>query len=463
MNVTRLLRTLPARLIVGMVLIAFACLAWIYLGDNRPRKYSLTISAGSASGIRQQIAQRLAAESRCYGITIETIPTLGSQDALDKVNSGELDLALVQGGLSMAERTNVRQVAHLYLESLHLLVRESLAESVTESLDSLQGKRINISQPGSGTSTLSLEVLDFVGLRPSDYHRMELSYSDLMKLSDDELPDATFMVATLPSDVAQWLISEHGYRLVPLGFAKAMSRHGMLGLKGRQSQLLFEHLYEAEIPAFTYGVAPAVPTATIPTIGTRLLVVAHQGADSAAIERLIEVLYESAFAKVSEPPLSTSLLEVPPELAWHEGTRCYISNNRPLIQADLLDLTDKLTAITAGVLGGAAFLTTWLMERVRKRRLRGFDAYLDRVAEVERESLELESAPQLDVPKLRILRARLSQLKGEAIDEFAEGNLMGAELITGFLIHVNDVRQHLATLMLHARDHSPDREASSPK
>jgi hypothetical protein len=283
-----------------------------------------------------------------------------------------------------------------------------------------------------------------------------------MNLAPHELPDAAFMVASVPSKVAGWLVKEHGYRLVPLRFAKAFSRHGVLAPAGDRTDLLPEHLYGAEIPAFAYGVAPAVPPDSIKTIGTRLLLVASRGVPPGAAERLTEVAYESAFAKICDPPLSSTLLDQPAEIAWHEGTRRYIRASRPMIQADVIDLTEKLVAIGAAVVGGVFFLATWLVQRTRRARARGFDAHMDRVAAIEREALELEAGPRLDADTLLDLRKRLSQLKGEALDRFAEGTLMGDELMASFLIHVNDVRQHLGALMLHAREH-PRQPARTPR
>jgi hypothetical protein len=272
------------------------------------------------------------------------------------------------------------------------------------------------------------------------------------------------MVATVPSQVAAWLVEEHDYRLVPLRFAQAFSRRGVLAPESGHTELLPQHLYEAEIPAYAYGVVPAVPAEPIQTIGTRLLLVTRRAAPPQAIERLIDVLYETAFAKISEPPLTATLLQQPPELPWHAGTRQYIRDNRPLIQADLIDIAEKLVAIAAAVLGGGVFLITWFVQGFRRARARGFDAYMDRVTAIEREALDLEMHPQLDDSAVLDLRRRLSRLKGEALDRFAEGILQGEELMSVFVVHVNDVRQQLAALTLRARGriagHSAD--ATSP-
>src|SRR5262249_55256321 len=111
----------------------------------------------------------LAEHLRNSPVQLRMIATVGSEEALEKVNSRELDLALVQGGLFAPELGNLRQVAALYTEPLHLLVRKELAAAVTQDLAALKGKRINLSQHGSGTYLLSKGVLEFAGIKvPQD-------------------------------------------------------------------------------------------------------------------------------------------------------------------------------------------------------------------------------------------------------------------------------------------------------
>ena len=62
------------------------------------------------------------------GLSLRIVGTRGSLEALSRVDSGELDLALVQGGLDPKFHPNVRQVAALHVEPMHLLVKEEIRE-----------------------------------------------------------------------------------------------------------------------------------------------------------------------------------------------------------------------------------------------------------------------------------------------------------------------------------------------
>src|SRR3954447_10657853 len=149
-----------------LFLLAAALGLYLYFANPPSFDRQLTITGGSSAGLRSQIARRLVVESREQGLNLRVVDTEGSKQALDRVDRGLLDLALVQGGLDPAIHPHVRQLAALHIEPLHLLVRPELAPSVRSQLANLRGKTVNLSAPGSGTYDLAREVLRFAGLRP---------------------------------------------------------------------------------------------------------------------------------------------------------------------------------------------------------------------------------------------------------------------------------------------------------
>jgi TRAP-type uncharacterized transport system substrate-binding protein len=428
------------------------------------RSVRLTMSAGRPEGVRHRIAGILAREAARRGVQITLQPTAGSEEALKEIDAGRLQLALVQGGLDPGGRGHVRQVAALHVEPLHLLVKDELFPAVSKNLAALKGKVINLGERGSGTHSLAWEVLAFAGLRPAldgrpaDYDERNLSYAELEQETDpDRLPDAVFMVSTLPSAVARHLVTRHHYRLVALPFAEAFAIDSLdldlvPGGEGVAARIERQHVYDVEIPAFTYEVEPGVPAQTIHTLGTRLLLVAHKDVDSDAIGRLLDATFFTPFAQVVRPPLDAKLLDLPPELPWHPGTTGYLQRNKPLIAGDAIDLLEKSLSILGAVVTAAFFLGHWIRQRYRDRRDRGFEAYILKVAEVERQAMALERSASIDLAALLALQDDLSRLKGEALEKFADGELEGEELMSGFLAHISDTRDYLTRLILHERD-----------
>lgn len=182
----------------------------------------------------------------------------------------------------------------------------------------------------------------------------------------------------------------------------------------------------------------------------------HRDIPSEAVERVLEVIFSSRFAQVVYPPLDSSLLDRPSELDPHPGTLAYLHRNQPLITGDFIDMAEKWFSIGGVSAGGLLFLWQWIRRRTRARRDRGFEAYIMKVADIERRVADQELAAVIDLAILGQLLRELLDLKQEALERFAAGDLDGEELMSGFLTHVSDARSYLTRLMLHERDNLED-------
>ncbi len=449
--------------ILGVAALSLA--AFFALHEPLRRPVRLRMTAGQEGGTRHRIAQALQREAAQRAIAIELQAMAGSEAAIQAVESGLVDAAFVQGGLDMIDHPGIRQVAVLHVEPLHLLVKEDIYRTVTRNLGGLRGKVVNIGERGSGTYLLATEVMAFSGLRTGiDYTESNYSYADLeQKPAGSQLPDAVFTVSTLPSPIARLLVTRHHYRLASLPFCEAFALgaldedHAPRYPPGRTaSRIDRRRVYDAMIPAFAYEIEPGVPPEAIHTLGTRLLLVARKDMAATTIRRLLEVVFNSPFSQVLQPPLDARLLDSPPELTWHDGTTEYIRRNSPLITGDIIDLVEKEVSILGVLVGGLFCLLQWLRRRFRRRRERSFEAYILQVARVERRALDLSRAPTLNLAALLQLQEELTQIKGEALERFADGQLGGEELMSGFLAHASDARDFLMRLILHQRDNLED-------
>ncbi len=465
----RFSRTLRERWLPGLgllvVLAASGWLAWSAWDGPGPT-FHLRITGGRLPGPKQRLAEVLGRESARLGVDLTLVECTGSVESLDEVNQGRVDLAIVQGGLDSKRWTEVRQVAALHLEPLQLVVRGDLFEAVRGNLRSLKGRSINIGESGSGTEALAREVLAFVGLRagsadsPGDYVATSLSHLQLRQIEGrDRLPDAVVTVSSLPTPIIRRMVVRWGYRLVPLPFGEAFSLEDLVGEDGPgevapssiRAVVDKVHLHETHIPAFTYGVEPAVPAEPLPTFGARVMVVTNRKTDPAAVKRLLGAIFLTDFAEVARPPLETSLLDLPPEYPLHPGTVEFLQRNKPLIVGDILDPLEKAASFLAAACG--ALFVAWQTARrwYRRRREQSFESYLLKVSAIERQALHFELAVQLDLAALLALQADLGRLKNEAMERFTNGELEGEGLMSGFLTHANDARDYLARLILHAR------------
>jgi len=444
--------------IVGVAAIALA--VYFYFHSPRPKTYVLRATAGNEVGTRHKLGIRLRDEVADRRVVLNLEPCAGSEEALDWVDRRKVDVALVQGALSPDGRANVRQVATLHVEPLHLLVKKEMLKGASESLSALRGKTVELGEVGSGTHSLAVAILEFVGLHPRDrdplggYVPISKSRQELLAEQDvNRLPDAIFLTSSLPSSTTHQLVHRHGYRLVPLRFAEAFALASLTQDAGAQHSeathegIIKGRIQAAMIPAFTYGVEPAVPDEPLPTLGTRLLLVAHKDVPARAAYQLVEGTYAAEFGRIVRPPLDTRLLDLPPELPWHEGSVLYQERNAPLMSGQAMDSAHKGFAIFAAVASGLFVLWQWAKLYGIGARTKGFNQYIARVAQIEEQVIEAERAPSISAAKVRGLRDELCRLKTQALDEFARDELAGNELLAGFIIQVNDVRDSLTRLI----------------
>jgi TRAP-type uncharacterized transport system substrate-binding protein len=459
----RLRRVVWKWLVPTVGVAALAVAAYVSFSSPRTRVYRLTMTAGNTAGTRHHLAEMLRVEAAARGISLDLRGTVGSEDALDQVNSGQLDCAFVQGGLSLGDRPNVRQVAMMHVEPLHLLVKKDLADKVTERLAALEGKTVSIGEVGSGTHTLAVAVLTFAGLRPrtgsgsGGYIPRPLSRARLDAPASD-LPDAIFLLSSLPSQPVKHLVTQRGYRLVPLPFGEAFALEALAhdeALAQTGHTIDKGRTYPVLIPAFTYGVEPPVPPEALPTLGNRLLLVAHKNVDQKAVGQLIAALYGSELARIIRPPVDAKLMDLPPEMPWHDGAERYRQRNRPLVSGDVMNLAQKGSAILAAALSGVVVLAGWLLGRRKAQKALEFRKMLNEVTRLDEEAMSREEKGNVTVDELLALRSQLMQLRAAALDRYTEGELDDNDLMSCFLAQVNSSRDNLTRLIIqHRRDAS---------
>jgi TRAP-type uncharacterized transport system substrate-binding protein len=467
----RLRRALWTWLVPAVGVAALGLAAYFSLHSPRDRVYRLRLTAGSTTGTRHHLAELLRPEAAARGLSLDLQGSVGSEEALDRVNRGQLDCAFVQGGLSVGDRLNVRQVAMLHVEPLHLLVKKDLADKVTERLAALDGKTVSVGEVGSGTHTLAVAVLAFAGLTPrksgkgGGYIPRHVSPARFGAGPASELPDAIFLLSSPPSPPVKALVTQRGYRLVPLPFGEAFGLEALAQNEGPPADghaIDKGRTYPVLIPAFTYGVEPPVPPEALPTLGNRLLLVAHKNVNQKVVGRLIEALYESKLARTIHPPLDAKLMDLPPEMPWHAGAELYRRRNRPVVSGDVINLAQKGAAILAAGLSGLVVLAGWLLERRKARKALEFRKVLNEVSRLDEEAMSREEKGDVSADELMVLRNQLTQLRAAALDRYTEGELDDNELMSCFLSQVNSSREHLTRLIAQHRRHPPASNPSAP-
>ena len=169
----------------------------------------------------------------------------------------------------------------------------------------------------------------------------------LADLSGPQQPDAIFLLSFAPSPLADRLVREQGYHMVPLPFGRALAlRQNWAG--------------PATIIARTYAVEPPVPADDLPTIGVTVMLVANRALPADATYRLLTALAGPAFAARTGIVLDDARLLPPSGLPVSEGALRFLRRHEPLIMAaPLLRLARNAAALALVAMAVAAALL-WL-------------------------------------------------------------------------------------------------------
>jgi len=437
----------------------FGLAAYNYLVCYCSAPVRLTISGGEVCPLRSEMAQRICGEVRNEGIELVAVRDTNSENILADINARRLDLGLVLGGVPAEQHPNVRQVATLGVEPLHLLVRGKLAHERGPSLDVLRGRRVSLGERGSNGALLAESFLRFVGLtlgkadQPSDleavYTRESETIAQLQTwqraappvraVLAERLPDAFFIVDSLPSPLVDELVKTAGYELVPLPYVTALHLNKRRDTAHHQDVLDSNRIEAATIPAYTYGVAPAVPAADCPTFGLRLLLVAHTKVPTKAVLRLLRAL-DKRLAEQYHVDLDA--IGTTNDYPVHPGAAAFAQDRKPLTLGQMLEpLTNFLSVLGAGAAGALA-----LWGFLRGLHAVNPDVHLRQIDRIERlvKGQELdESAPDMPLEFIDYLEGRLAQIKQTAIDDYARGRLEKDEALVGILMLVSDTRHLL--------------------
>ena len=206
-----------------IVLVTAACIAaYLFVDPAPPRQVRLATgqdnSAYEAFGM--QYAKALKKDE--IGVTLQ--PTLGSQQNLERLRSGEADIAFVQSGSTSteeADKLGLVSLGSLFTEPVWLFLRENVK---TSNLTGLRGLRINLGPEGTGVPNLFRQVLAVNGVEPQELTIGALENTPAtVELLAGRIDGLVFSSAP-EAPLIQMLLQTPGIRLFNFSQAEAYTR-----------------------------------------------------------------------------------------------------------------------------------------------------------------------------------------------------------------------------------------------
>ncbi|MFG6176976.1 TAXI family TRAP transporter solute-binding subunit [Halomonas sp. THAF12] len=188
----------------------------------------ITIGTGGQTGVYYVVGQsvcRLVNRLEDANIKCNAPSTGGSVANVNGIKSGELDMGVVQsdvqyqayngtGNFEGEAYDKLRAVFRVHGEPLTILAR---ADSGIESLDDLEGKRVNIGNPGSGQRNTMEVVMDAKGWTEDSFAlASQLDAAEMASALADNNIDAMAYVVGHPNGAIQEATTTVDSRLISL-------------------------------------------------------------------------------------------------------------------------------------------------------------------------------------------------------------------------------------------------------
>jgi TRAP transporter TAXI family solute receptor len=206
-------------LLAVIVLVGFL-ITYQYVGAPPPKL--VRIATGANNGAYYTFAQEYARLLASDGITLEVVPTAGSVENLELLKSGEVSLALIQGGSATRDdKERLQSLGSLFLEPIWIFVRR---QSAVKRFLELKGNRVSVGIAGSGTHLLATQLLSAAGITETNTQLIrEETTRAIDSLSNGKI-DAAFFVASPEAPIIRKLFAAPAVELLNFDRAAAYGR-----------------------------------------------------------------------------------------------------------------------------------------------------------------------------------------------------------------------------------------------
>ncbi|QCS40853.1 TAXI family TRAP transporter solute-binding subunit [Natrinema versiforme] len=221
-----------------------------------------------------------------YSLQVKS--TGASVENVSSLNREEADFALIQNDIAYFATNgtgieelqgegmdNIRGVATLYPETIHVITQ---ADSGIESVEDLDGAAINTGAPGSGTQVNALQILETAGITEDDFEEQNANFDTAADQIRDGDIDAAFVVGGWPVGSIEDLATSNDISLVEIS--------GDLREDIRSEA---EWFADDTVPAGTYNGVDA----DVETVSVQAMIATHDGVEDDVVETVTAAIFDN--------------------------------------------------------------------------------------------------------------------------------------------------------------------------
>ncbi|WP_171230351.1 TAXI family TRAP transporter solute-binding subunit [Ruegeria sp. HKCCA4008] len=271
-------------------LIFVGLLVFLIFGLKPPN--SIKLAAGINGGGYWQVGQLYKAELARDGIQVVLVETEGSVENIQRLVSGEVDAAFVQGGLELPQDESLQSLGAIFLEPM--VVFRGKSSPVGANAGEWGDIRLAAGSQASGTRAAALALIEAAGLQNVGIDLVDVGGHDAIKALYANEADAALFVAPLDAPYLMDAIFDPEIIFVPMALVDALA----LKLSGANS---------VTVPAGSITLDPPRPPEDVKILALRASLIAASDLHPAVTDRLVN----AAKNIHSEPNILQSAREYP--------------------------------------------------------------------------------------------------------------------------------------------------------
>ncbi len=242
---------------------------------------AISMATGSSSGAYVAYAKRYKALLAEQGIELTIVHTEGSIENIQRLQSGDVDIAFVQSGTGQAYKNvahnnhQLVSLASVYYEPLWLFMSSSVVGESVKTAD-LLGKKVAVGAQGSGTRALAEVVLQNNGITADNTNFVAFSSDQAAQLLLEGELDYMFLVSSVESPLVQQLLMEASVTPFDFERAKAYTKR-------------YRFLSETQLPQGVVNFQQNIPQTDIHLLSAAATIVATDNMHPALATLLMQI------------------------------------------------------------------------------------------------------------------------------------------------------------------------------
>jgi TRAP transporter TAXI family solute receptor len=212
-------RSLSKKILCVLVIFALLCLLTTACA---PSKQRISIATGGTGGtyypyggamasIINKYISNLDASAEVTGASVENSRLIESNESQLALVMDDVVYHALHGEGAFDHEIELRTLVEMYPHFFHIVVHEG---SAIQTVEDLEGTKVSVGAPGSGTETMSQQVLEALGLTYDKFDVFRLSFTENTEGLRDRVIDAGIWSVGPPTASIMDLATTHDIRII---------------------------------------------------------------------------------------------------------------------------------------------------------------------------------------------------------------------------------------------------------